>query len=158
LQKAKESGLHVCIETCGHASAEAITALSPFVDVFLFDYKETDPARHKAYTGVDNSRILENLALLDRLGKTVVLRCPIIPGYNDRPDHFKGIADVANTYAHVTEVVVEPYHALGSAKYTRLGRAYTLANVPTPDKETVLGWVAAIGAHTHKTVRSAIEY
>lgn len=158
LQKAKESGLHVCIETCGHASAEAITALSPFVDVFLFDYKETDPARHKAYTGVDNSRILENLALLDRLGKTVVLRCPIIPGYNDRPDHFKGIADVANTHTHVTEVVVEPYHSLGSAKYTRLGRAYTLANVPTPDKETVLGWVAAIGAHTHKAVRSAIEY
>ncbi len=156
LTKAKQEGLHVCMETCGFAPQEAITALAPLVDIFLFDYKESDPDRHKAYTGVAQDLILQNLRLLNELGRSIVMRCPIIPSYNDRSDHFAGIARVANELAHVEEIVIEPYHTLGSAKYTRLGRTYALSDVAAPTKETVRHWIEEIQKHTGVPVHSAI--
>jgi pyruvate formate lyase activating enzyme len=79
VKAAKERGLHVCIETSGYAKWEDVAALIPFVDLFLWDFKESDPARHKQFTGVDNARILANLEGLDRARARVILRCPIIP-------------------------------------------------------------------------------
>lgn len=155
LKSAKENGLHVCVETCGLCAPEILEKLAPFVDIFLFDYKETDPERHKAYTGVDNGPILHNLRLLNDLGKQTVLRCPIIPALNDRPDHFRGIGELAEALEHVTEVVVEPYHAYGASKYERLGRTYTLPEINAPDGEAVVRWIAEIQKHTAKAVTKA---
>jgi len=155
LKSAKENGLHTCLETCGHAAAEALEKIAPFVDIFLFDYKETDALRHMAYTGADNVQILKNLELLNTLGKQIVLRCPIIPGLNDRPDHFQGIGALAEGLAHITEVVIEPYHAYGVSKYASLGRAYALPEVNAPDSDTVGRWAAEIQKHTAKTVTKA---
>ena len=156
LEKAKAHGLHVCMETCGFAPPEAITALAPLVDIFLFDYKESDPARHKAYTGMEQDLILQNLRLLKELGRSIVLRCPIIPRYNDRADHFSGIAATANALSHVEEIVIEPYHALGSSKYARLGRTYTLEDISAPAKEEIKHWIEEIQKHTAIPVHSAI--
>ena len=155
LQRAKESGLHVCMETCGLTPPEILEKLAPFVDIFLFDYKETDPERHKVYTGVDNAQILQNLRLLNSLGKQIVLRCPIIPTLNDRPDHFRGIGALAEALEQVGEVVVEPYHAYGASKYERLDREYTLPSINAPDGETVERWMAEIQKYTGKPVKKA---
>jgi pyruvate formate lyase activating enzyme len=70
---------------------------------------------------VDNALILSNLDELDRLGTEIVLRCPIIPGLNDRPDHFRAIGDLANRLAHVSEIHPLPYHPMGAAKRARVG-------------------------------------
>ncbi|MBQ8341722.1 MAG: glycyl-radical enzyme activating protein [Clostridia bacterium] len=155
LQKAKECGLHVCLETCGLTTPENLKKLAPFVDIFLFDYKETDPMRHKAYTGVDNEQILQNLRLLNALGKQIVLRCPIIPTLNDRPDHFRGIGALAEALEQVSEVVVEPYHAYGASKYERLDRAYDLPEIQAPDSDTVAQWIEEIQKYTGKPVKKA---
>ena len=155
LQKAKENGLHVCLETCGLTTPENLEKIAPFVDIFLFDYKETDPVRHKTYTGVDNEQILQNLQLLNTLGKQTVLRCPIIPTLNDRPEHFRGIGVLAERLACVTEVVVEPYHAYGSSKYARLDREYSLPEIQAPESDTVMAWIAEIQKHTGKPVKKA---
>ena len=61
LKRAKENGLHTCIETCGFAKWEQYEKIADLVDIFLFDYKETDPGKHKEFTGVTNELILENL-------------------------------------------------------------------------------------------------
>ena len=156
LTKAKAEGIHVCIETCGFATRQSVAEIAPLVDIFLFDYKESDPERHKTYTGAELSVILQNLQYLDSLGKRIILRCPIIPGYNDRPDHFEGIASLASSLSHIEEITVEPYHTLGADKYRRLDRDYTLSQVTAPPKDTVRSWVATIQAHTKVPVRSAI--
>ena len=122
LQAAKDAGLHTAIETCGFTSEERIREIAPLVDLFLFDYKESDPVLHKEFTGVDNAPILGNLRLLDRLGKETILRCPIIPGCNDRPDHLEGICKLANGLTHLRGIDVEPYHSLGEGKYAALGK------------------------------------
>ena len=155
LQKAKANGLHVCMETCGLTTPEILEKVAPLVDIFLFDYKETDPERHKAYTGADNAQILQNLRRLNALGKQIVLRCPIIPTLNDREDHFAGIGRLAEELSCVSEVCVEPYHAYGSSKYGRLGKAYALPQVKAPEDATVAAWIGAIANHTKKSVVKA---
>lgn len=121
LKLAKAEGLHTCVDTCGYARPELFAAVAEYTDLFLFDYKEADPALHRRFTGVDNGLILENLALLDRLGKSVVLRCPIIFGCNDREDHLAAIAETANGLHSLVRIDLEPYHCLGEGKYALLG-------------------------------------
>lgn len=122
LRAAKNAGVHTAMETCGFATKENLIAVAEYTDLFLFDCKETDAALHRKFTGVDNSVIIENLRLLDSLGKPTVLRCPIIPGCNNRREHYVGIAALANSLNHVTGIEIEPYHSLGEGKYTALGR------------------------------------
>ncbi len=155
LKLAKENGLHTCIETCGYCDFDKLKQAAEFVDIFLYDYKETDPELHKKFTGVSNERIRENLISLDRLGANSVLRCPIIPTLNDRDDHFKGIAAMANSLDNVMGVDIEPYHPLGSSKCTKLGRKYELSELKFPETATVNGWIDAIASETNKPVRKA---
>ena len=148
LKGAKETGLHVCIETCGFASKEMILQTAEYVDLYLFDYKETDSEKHKTYTGVYNEKILENLKELDEIGKKIILRCPIIPGYNDRAEHFAGIGILASELQNLIEIQIEPYHNFGVEKYKKLRRKYSLSDIHAPEEETVNNWVAEIQKYT----------
>ena len=100
---------------------------------FLFDYKSTDPGEHKKYTGVDREPIIRNLRRICAAGKTVVLRCPIVPGVNDFDSHFDAIAALANELGTVERIDLEPYHELGAAKYAKFGKAAAFSATP-PDK------------------------
>lgn len=155
LKAAKNENLHTCIETCGFAPKEHIEALAPFVDIFLYDYKETDREKHKAFTGVSNETILENLFCLDALGAKMILRCPIIPTKNERPDHFSGIAKTANRLKNILEIHIEPYHPLGSGKASLLGKEYPLEGLSMPTEETVKAWIETISKETNIPVKRA---
>ena len=155
LQAAKQAGLHVCMETCGFASAEQFKEAAKFVDIFLYDYKETDPVRHREYTGVSNEQILQNLLMLDELGAKTVLRCPIIPSLNDRDEHFDGIAALANRLQNILEINIEPYHPLGSGKSAMLGRDYPLGDLSFPEDALVQSWIDRIAAKTAVPVKKA---
>ena len=153
LRQARRRGLHTVMETCGYAPAEHYRQVVPYVDLFLFDYKVTDPEQHRQYTGVTNERILENLRLLDSLGAKTVLRCPIIPGINDTVDHFAGIARTAESLANIQGVDIEPYHPLGQSKSNLLGKEYALADLNFPEKETVEAWIATVQRMTRVAVK-----
>jgi pyruvate formate lyase activating enzyme len=153
LETAKRAGLHTCLETCAYAAKEKVLKLQPLTDLFLYDIKETDSARHREYTGVPNEKILANLSALSAAGAAIVLRCAIVPGFNDRPDHFAAVAKLADSLKGVQAVEVLPYHPLGISKSQRLGKTPSLANVQSPTDETVRDWIAAIQAGTSKPVR-----
>lgn len=155
LKAAKEKGLHTCMETCGFASWEQFEKIAPLVDLFLYDYKETDPQKHKEFTGVTNERILENLFSLDRMGSKTILRCPIIPTLNDREDHFKGIAETANKLNNIIEINIEPYHPMGSGKSVMLGGDNPLEGLTFPENETVEQWIRTIQEMTDVLVKKA---
>ncbi len=120
LQKAKAAGIHTCLETCGFAPWPVAEAAAAHTDLFLYDLKETDEARHRALTGAPLAPILDNLRRLDARGARIVLRCPLIPGVNTREAHLRAIADVAVSLDHLTEINVMAYHLLGSSKYDAL--------------------------------------
>ena len=154
LDEAKKVGLHTCIETSGCSTTKRFLAVQPFVDVFYFDVKETNPELHRKYTAVDNTEIFENLYALDAAGAQIVLRCPIIPGLNDRTDHLEGIVHLANQLKHVTAIHILPYHNLGTSKSQRLGEEPRLKNVSRPEQQQVDAWVALIRSKTHIQVVS----
>jgi pyruvate formate lyase activating enzyme len=151
LKKAKEQGIHTCLETSGFAKWENLRNIASYVDLFLFDIKETDSDLHKQYTGVDNELILQNLLNLNEIGAKIVLRCPIIPGYNDREGHFKAIGELADRLENVSHVDILPYHSLGKSKSRLIGQEYAV-DADIPNKERVDGWLKNISSYTHKKV------
>lgn len=121
LNEAKKNELHTCVETCGFASYNVINRIRRNVDVFLYDLKETDSQKHEDCTGVPLGPILENLRKLDATGSKIILRCPIIPSLNDRPEHINGIAEIVNGLDNILEINLMPYHPLGQSKFERMG-------------------------------------
>jgi glycyl-radical enzyme activating protein family len=121
LRRSKENGLHVCIETSLFAPTERLLEAAEYVDLFLTDYKESNNALHREYTGVPIEPILVNLHALDASGAKIALRCPLIPGKNDREDHYRAIAELANSLTNLIEIDLEPYHPLGISKCDNFG-------------------------------------
>ncbi|MHC5034072.1 MAG: glycyl-radical enzyme activating protein [Planctomycetota bacterium] len=141
LTAAKDAGLHCCVETCGHADFSLLERILDSVDLFLYDVKDTDNQRHLDYTGVPNTQIIGNLrALVDR-GAAVRLRLPIVPGLNDRPDHFQGVAELVSDLPGLLGVELMPYHRLGLGKLDRLGLKRQVPEPPAPDEALVDSWI-----------------
>lgn len=129
IKAAKKNNLNTCIETTGFTKYENLKRIMPFTDIFLYDWKETDDNLHKKFTGVSNKLIYDNLMELDKAGAKIILRCPVIPGYNDRYEHYIGIAELANKLSNVLQINIMPYHTLGSSKCEAVGREYPLKGV-----------------------------
>lgn len=142
LRAAKAAGLHCAIETCGYAPWERLERVMPDVDLFLYDLKETDPDRHEAYTGAPNRLILDNLRRLHDAGAQILLRCPIVPGLNDRPEHLQALAQLAGEMPGLLGLELMPYHRLGVSKRERMGLFDDGDGLfDTPDPQTVAEWV-----------------
>jgi pyruvate formate lyase activating enzyme len=122
LRECKEYEIHTALDTCGFAPFSILDGIRALVDLFLFDLKHLDNARHQELTGVPNQQILENLELLSRLGHQIYLRIPLIPGLNDDPVHLHALARYAADLPGVLRVDLLPYHPTGLEKYTRLDK------------------------------------
>ena len=151
VKKAKENGLHTAIETCGFVKSSDLKKMAEFVDLFLYDYKETNSEKHKNFTGVDNTVIIDNLSFLNNINKDVILRCPIIKGCNDRREHFEGIAEIANRYKNILHIEIEPYHSLGEGKYEALGR--NMQKFSTANEEEKNEYLFEIQKNSFKEVK-----
>jgi len=119
LQLCKAEGLHTCLDTSGWGGRAA--ELVQWVDLYLWDFKESDPERHKYYTGVELEPILDSLQKMNDAGGKCLLRCPIIPGVNDRDAHLEAIAELANRMPCIQVIDLVPYHRLGVAKADAIG-------------------------------------
>lgn len=139
----KQNSLNTAMETCGVAPTHQYEQLLPLIDTFLFDIKESDPTRHKAYTGADNVMILQNLAFLCDHPVRVILRCPIIPGLNDRKEHFEYLAALSRRYRGVEGIELMPYHKLGTSKAQHMGLP-PQQPFPEPTNGAVEEWNQAI--------------
>jgi len=152
LEACKKKGVNTALETCGYTESELFEMILPFVDTFLYDIKESDPALHVKYTGVDNKLIMENLRLIAGHGKSIILRCPIIPGINDRADHFEQLALMSKLYPCIEGVEIMPYHKLGVSKNTRLG-TLTQEQYETPSDDMVKNWINIITQAGGKVIK-----
>lgn len=157
LAAARAEGVHTCVETCGFGPADHFARLLPLVDLFLFDVKETDEERHRAFTGVGRQTILANLRLIHGQGGRVRLRLPLIPGYNARPDHFAAVAELVHSLPGLEGVELMPYHRLGTGKRERLGlEPAGLKGVTPPTEAEVAAWIAAFAALGVKLLNTTV--
>jgi pyruvate formate lyase activating enzyme len=126
LRLARDEGIHTAIETCGHVPWPNLARLLPFLDRVLYDVKHIDSALHRFFTGASNEQILGNLRLLAASGVPIVVRVPLIPGFNASGESLRAIGGcVAELPVSVEQVDLLPYHALGRAKYAALARPYS---------------------------------
>ena len=140
LRRCKENNIHTAIETSGFAAESTIRKVLKYCDLVLFDIKETDKEKHLEYTGAPLGVVLQNLKTVNDSKVPFVIRLPIIPGMNDRDDHFLKVKDVAGKLAFCRGVEIMPYHKLGEYKYQQLGTDYLCRNVDEPSKEQIRKW------------------
>ena len=140
LKLCKEKGIHTAIETSGFASEQALKKVLKYCDLVLFDIKETNEENHKKFTGVSLAHIIKNLELINEQGIEFVVRLPIIPGLNDRKEHFDKVKSLAKNMQFCKGIEVMPYHSLGMYKYELLQREYLCSDISEPDNETFTKW------------------
>jgi pyruvate formate lyase activating enzyme len=131
----RENFVHTAVETCGAVCWDVIERSLPFIDLFLFDIKVMDPKRHEEYTGFPNELLFANFRRLLETGKEVVVRVPLVPGYNDGEDNVEGLVSFLSENAAGIGVDLLPYHRLGKTKYERLGARYALDSIEPPPRE-----------------------
>ena len=140
LKLCKENGIHTAIETSGFASSDTFISVLQYCDLVLFDIKETDEEKHLEYTGVPFSVILRNLQLVNENKIPFIIRLPIIPGLNDREEHFRKVKELTKELTFCRDIEIMPYHKLGEYKYQQLGREYLLGHTTEPTKSQVREW------------------
>jgi pyruvate formate lyase activating enzyme len=129
--------LHTTVDTSGYAPWPVIDEVRPFVDLFLYDLKLVDEARHIQWTGVTNADILSNLGKLSAAGSRIQVRVPLIPGINDDKENLRALGTFLAVLPNVPPVELLPYHNIAEAKYAGLGRKYALPEIHSPTPERV---------------------
>jgi pyruvate formate lyase activating enzyme len=135
LQACKERDIHTAVDTSGFAPWQVLDSIRPYVDLFLYDLKLMDDARHREFTGVSNTVILQNLQALAERGHRIALRVPIVPGINDDGETIRQIGAFAAALPCLSQVSLLPYHQAGVEKYRRLHQAYKLPETRPPSDE-----------------------
>ena len=135
LKACKQNGLHTAIESTANAPFTDIEKILPYLDLYLMDVKHMDSEKHKEYTGADNERILENAKHIAQSGVELIIRTPVVPGFNDTAEEIRAISRFAASLPGVKEHHLLPYHRLGQDKYAGLGRNYSLKEIEPPTKE-----------------------
>ena len=94
--------------------------------------------------GILHASSEENAKKLAQSGVELIIRTPVVPGFNDTAEEIRAISKFAATLPGVKEHHLLPYHRLGQDKYDGLGRAYSLKEIlpPEPEKMSYLLSVA----------------
>jgi pyruvate formate lyase activating enzyme len=135
LEACRAEGIRTAVDTTCHAGRQIVQRLAPAADLFLCDIKHMNPGRHREYTGVENGLILENIADLARENGRVIVRVPIIPGFNDDRTNIEETARFVQALRTIRRVDILPYNRGGLEKAVRLASAVNLmeAEVPSLD-------------------------
>lgn len=151
LRACRRRELHTALDTSGLAEPRLLAEAAALTDLILYDLKAMDATVHREWTGVDHSRILENLQLLNRLKVNVWIRLPLVPGVNDDVRNIEAmIAFLSAT--RFRRVSILPYHQIAEAKYQRLGLPNRMSGVKPPDQaqiESISTRFAAAGFDVH---------
>ncbi|MDM7154922.1 glycyl-radical enzyme activating protein [Klebsiella pneumoniae] len=125
-----QAGIHTAVETCLHVPWKYIEPSLPFVDLFLADLKHVDEAVFLQWTDGSARRVLDNLQRLAQAGKKMIIRVPLIQGFNASEADIAAITDFAADRLQVSEIHYLPYHTLGMNKYQLLSQPYTAPDKP----------------------------
>ena len=144
-----ERGIHRTVDTSGLASTRTLLETAIRTELFLYDLKLMDSAKHKQWTGAGNQQILQNLQALSATGADIQIRIPLIKGVNCDEDNIEATAVfVAALSGPPKQVNLLPYHDVAKSKSARLGESYEAGAMSAPgsgDMERVISQFAAHG-------------
>lgn len=135
LKRMKEEGIHTALDTTGYAPWADVAETMPYTDLYLYDLKHMDSAKHKATVGVPNERILENAVKLAENGKKLQIRIPVIPLFNHDEKNIRATAEFCVKLGKAVEVIqLLPYHNMGVMKYLRISDKPVAEATPPSDE------------------------
>ena len=143
--------MNTAIETSGYAPLKVVTAIEPFVDLWLYDIKHLDKEAYLKLTGRPLAPVLENLRHLNAAKRRIVMRCPMIPGINDDDAELVALGKLADVLEAVEELNVMPYVPYGVDKARRLG--LKVYEAPRPSQEYGTAIVTKLSVLTKKSVK-----
>lgn len=134
LKACKAKFISTAIETCGYIQdREKLDRLLEYIDLVLYDIKCIDPAKHRRFTGVSNDLILDNARYISSTGRNMIIRMPVIPGFNDTKVDMESIGQFVLSLISVHEVNLLPFHELGKSKYRMLDMEYRMEGESLPE-------------------------
>jgi pyruvate formate lyase activating enzyme len=152
IEAAVEEGLDIAIESSLAVPLAHVKRAAAFPVLWLADLKHTESAAFRNATGGDVSMVLSNLQYLASIGADMVIRVPIIPGFNDDENVMRGIfqfvAELRAPRDTRRRVDLLPYHDLAIGKYASLGRSYAIqpgTRVPESQMKLFAGMGQALG-------------
>jgi pyruvate formate lyase activating enzyme len=130
LEASHQREIHTAVETCLHVPWRYIEPSLPLVDLFLADLKHVESAPFRQWTNGSAKRVMDNLLRLADAGKKMIIRVPLIPGFNADKASIKAITRFAADRLQVNEIHFLPYHTLGINKYHLLGETCAAPDKP----------------------------
>lgn len=126
----RQEKIHTAVDTSGYSSWDVLHKIAENTNLFLYDLKIIDDKLHKAYTGVSNKHILENLEQLLSNGKKVRIRIPMIPGITFTEENINQTIDYLSGLKFPVEGIdLLPYHNTAAHKYERFGIENQFVNI-----------------------------
>jgi pyruvate formate lyase activating enzyme len=130
----RENGIHTALDTCGYPPWDDWEPVLEHTDLVLYDLKESNPERHRAFTGVPNKRINSNLKHLAEYQKAhqghpaIWIRTPLIPDYTATVENVSAIGSfLAQTVGEGLERwELCAFNNTCQAKYDKMGLDWRL--------------------------------
>ena len=139
-QRAKEKGIHTCLDSSGVLyRREREAAFSPLfdaLDLVLLDFKHSDEEGHIRLTGSSQKPVLEFARALEARDIPIVARHVLVPGITDGEEHLRALGRLLGSFQNLHGLEVLPYHTMGEVKYKELGISYPLEGIPAMEADT----------------------
>ena len=126
VDRLKEEGIHICIDTNGGVWNPAVEELMGKIDLALLDMKQINPSRHEELTGRSNTQTLKTAQWLEEHGKPFWMRYVLVPGISDFEEDIRALGEHFKEYKMIQRVEILPNHTLGVHKYETMGQEYKL--------------------------------
>ena len=154
LKRMRGEGIDCAVDTCGNVPWAAFEKVLPYTDIFLYDLKCADPAKHEKFTGCRNDLVLENLKRLDETGRKIEIRMIMVPEHNMGEGDLRAAGEILGRLKHVSAVRLLAYHQLARSKFEAVGHPDTMPDVPAPDAEALEKCAAILRRYTGNVINS----
>lgn len=130
LNALKKNHIHTCIET--NASLKCCEEIFDCVDFMIADFKSPNGDVLKSVTGADIEIIKQNLLYRAKTGKPLLVRIPLINGFNCGTENAILFCDFFNQLKATGNqnlfFEILTYHEYGKEKYHQNGKVYQYEN------------------------------
>ncbi|MDO8666177.1 MAG: AmmeMemoRadiSam system radical SAM enzyme [Gemmatimonadales bacterium] len=89
---ARPAGLRTCFISNGNATAEVLDFIRPWTDCYKIDFKAMQDRAYRQLGGV-LQHVLDAMKMVHERGFWMELVTLVVPGFNDRPDDLKRMAE-----------------------------------------------------------------
>ena len=116
-EKAKERGIHTCLDTSGIIYSENRRAefekLFAVTDLVMLDIKHSSSEGHVELTSQKQDPVLQFEKALEEASVPVIIRHVVVPGITDSDEELSNLGHLIGRWKNLKGLDVLPYHTMG---------------------------------------------